>query len=144
MQETDHLDHLIDERVESAVSRYFRALTSRDKAAWFSVFDANAVVHEPVGATPAEGREGLEQVWQVFTGPFAKLEVRPDEIFYAGSGAAVRWSATASSINGRSTDFRGITVFEIDAEGKIQTVMSYWDPAAVLITLAGGDDDDLQ
>lgn len=131
------MEALIDPRVEAAVADYFRTLSSRDKNAWVALFDKSAVVHEPVGATPAEGREGLEEVWQVFTGPFASLTVLVDEVFYSGSGAAVRWSARASITSGRSTDFSGITVFEIDDEGRIQTVMSYWDPAAVLIELAG-------
>jgi ketosteroid isomerase-like protein len=128
--------------VQSAIAEYFRALSARDKTAWFSVIDATAVIHEPVGTSPAEGREGLEQVWQMFTGPFTTLALHPDEIYYAGSGAAVRWSASASSGDQRTVDFRGISVFEIDVDGKIQTVMSYWDPAEVLIRLAGGDDDE--
>lgn len=132
---------LQDPRIEAAVSGYFRTLSTRDKTAWLSLFDQAAVVHEPVGTTPAEGREGLEQVWQVFTGPFATLAIEMDEVFYSGSGAAVRWSASASASDGRRTAFAGITVFEVDGDGRIQTVMSYWDPAAVLITLAGGDDD---
>jgi len=134
---------LVDSRVEAAVIDYFRTISSRDKSAWISLFDKSAVLHEPVGATPAEGREGLEQVWQVFTGPFATLTLASDEVFYSGSGAAARWSAKASAASGTSTDFSGITVFEVDQDGRIQTVMSYWDPAAVLIQLAGlGDDDE--
>lgn len=133
------MEALNDPQVEAAVTDYFRTLSSRDKNAWIRLFDKTAVVHEPVGATPAEGREGLEEVWQVFTGPFASLTVLVDEVFYSGSGAAARWSAKASVTSGRSTDFSGITVFEVDDEGRIQTVMSYWDPAAVLIELAGGD-----
>ena len=129
---------LNDPRVEAAVADYFRTVSARDKNAWIALFDKTAVLHEPVGATPAEGREGLEQVWQVFTGPFASLTLRTDEVFYSGSGAAARWSAQAASSDGRSSDFSGITVFEIDDDGRIQTVMSYWDPAAVLIELAGG------
>ncbi|MFN2426984.1 MAG: nuclear transport factor 2 family protein [Candidatus Binatia bacterium] len=132
---------LNDPRVEAAVANYFRTVSMRDKKAWLALFDKSAMLHEPVGATPAEGREGLEQVWQVFTGPFAKLTLDVNEVFYSGSGAAARWSAKASSTDGNSTDFAGITVFEIDDEGRIQTVMSYWDPAAVLIELAGGDSD---
>ncbi len=132
---------LIDPLVEAAVSGYFRNVSTRNKDAWLALFHRNAVLHEPVGATPAEGREGLEQVWQVFTGPFTKLTLESDEVFYSGSGAAARWSAHASSNDGHSADFHGITVFEIDTDGSIQTVMSYWDPAAVLIHLAGGDDD---
>jgi ketosteroid isomerase-like protein len=133
---------LVDARVEAAVNEYFRTISARDKSAWISLFDKAGVVHEPVGATPAEGREGLEQVWQVFTGPFATLSFSTDEVFYSGSGAAARWSAKASATTGSSADFAGITVFEVDQDGRIQTVMSYWDPAAVLIQLAGADDEE--
>lgn len=130
-----------DPRVEAAVYSYFHTLSTRDKNAWIALFDSKAMLHEPVGATPGEGRVGLEQVWQVFTGPFATLTLRSDEVFYSGSGAAARWSGTATSIDGQQADFCGITVFEVDTEGRIQTTMSYWDPAEVLIRLAGGIDD---
>lgn len=133
---------LTDPLVEVAVDAYFRHLSDRDKEKWMALFDKNAAVHEPVGTSPAEGREGLEQVWQVFTGPFATFVMRSDEVFYAGSGAAARWSAYATSESGERTDFSGITVFEVDREGRIQTVMAYWDPASVLIGLAGGIDED--
>lgn len=136
------MQDLHDPRVEAAVSGYFRTLSARDKNAWFALFDKAAVVHEPVGTTPAEGREGLEQVWQVFTGPFTTLAIEIDEVFYSGSGAAARWSASASANDGRRAGFAGITVFEVDGDGRIQTVMSYWDPAAVLIALAGEEDED--
>lgn len=137
------MQDLHEPHVEAAVSGYFSTLSARDKTKWFALFDARAVLHEPVGATPGEGREGLEQVWQVFTGPFATLAIASDEVFYSGSGAAARWSARATSADGKSADFHGISVFEVDDEGRIQTVMSYWDPAAVLIRLAGADEDDV-
>lgn len=128
---------LVDPVVEAAVSGYFRTLSARDRKSWMELFDKDVALHEPVGTTPAEGREGLEQVWQVYTGPFATFTLRSDEVFYSGSGAAARWTARATSSEGRGTEFSGITVFEVDADGRIQTVMSYWDPAAVLIELAG-------
>ena len=135
---------LIDPLVEAAVSGYFRTVSERDKNAWLALFDKNAAVHEPVGTTPAEGREGLEEVWQVFTGPFASLVIRSDEVFYSGTGAAARWTAQATSPDGKSADFCGITVFEVDAQGRIQAVMAYWDPASVLIRLAGGFDEETE
>jgi ketosteroid isomerase-like protein len=135
------VETLTDPIVEAAIASYFQTITSRDKGAWIALFATSAVVHEPAGTIPGEGREGLEQVWQVFTGPFSRFEIRSDEVFYAASGAATRWTATAAIAGGRSTRFHGITVFELDSDGRIQTVMSYWDPAAVLIHLAGGDDE---
>ena len=60
------------------------------------------------------------------------------------------WNSSSSLVPGfgsrahRLPCLRGITVFEVDSDGRIQTVMSYWDPAAVLISLAGDiDGDDL-
>lgn len=132
-----------DPLVEAAIGDYFRHLSERNKSAWFALFDKNAVVHEPVGTTPGEGVEGLEEVWQVFTGPFATFTIRSDEIFFAGSGAAVRWSAVATSGEGARVDIAGITAFEVDPDGRIQAVMSWWDPAAVLIRLAGGEEEDV-
>src|SRR5689334_18614600 len=110
---------LVDARVEAAVTDYFRTISTRDKSAWIALFDKSAVLHEPVGATPAEGREGLEQVWQVFTGPFTTLSLTTDEVFYSGSGAAARWTGNASAASGSATDFAGITVFEVDQDGRI-------------------------
>ena len=136
------MQELTDPRVEAAVADYFRTISAREKDAWIALFDKNAAVHEPVGATPAEGREGLEQVWQVFTGPFATFTLKSDEVFYSGSGAAARWSAEATVADGNRAFFSGITVFEVDDEGRIQTVMAYWDPAAVLIHLAGTEEDE--
>lgn len=131
------MESVADPRVENLVTAYFRHITSRDKTRWLELFDSKAVLHEPVGTTPAECSEGHEQVWHLFTSPFAKLSMRADEIFYAGAGAAVRWSALATSEAGATVEFAGISVFEMQSEGRIQTVMSYWDPAEVLIRLAG-------
>ena len=133
------MQSLNDPRVETAIRSYFDTITTRAKAAWMALFDKRAMLHEPVGATPGEGSDGLEQVWQVFTGPFSKLSMQVDEVFYAGSGAAVRWSANAFAVNGRAASFAGISVFEVGDDGLIQTVMSYWDPAEVLIRVAGDD-----
>ena len=38
--------------------------------------------------------------------------------------------------------FEGITVFEISDEGKIQALMAYWDPAAMIMELAGDEPTD--
>ncbi|HYB99989.1 MAG TPA: nuclear transport factor 2 family protein [Candidatus Limnocylindrales bacterium] len=136
---------LNDSRVEAALLAYFDALTRRDKQAWLALLARNAILHEPVGALPAEHDEGREQVWQMLTGPFASLSVQAEQTFYGGSGAAVKWrargqaaatSGAASTTPRRSITFEGISIFELDAEGKIQTVMSYWDPAEMLIRLA--------
>ena len=133
---------LADQRVETAIESYFDAISRRDRRAWEALFAADASVHDPVGTVPAEGREGLAEIWTVLSGPFEGLAMHADEIFYAGSGAAVRWKGTATGNKDATFEFGGITVFEVGADGRIQTLMAYWDPADLLIRLSGDTDDD--
>ncbi|MFT4570013.1 MAG: ketosteroid isomerase-like protein [Hyphomicrobiaceae bacterium] len=125
-------------RVATVIRDYFAALSGRNFATWSILFADDCVVHEPAGTLAAEGRAQLEEVWQIFAGPFETLTIAEDDTFYGGSGAAVHWSATAVGNDGTEAEFEGITVFEIDDDSKITTLVSYWDPADVLIRLAGG------
>ena len=133
------MDSLADPRHNDTIERYFEAVTKRNRAAWLALFDDDAVGHDPVGTDPAEGRDAIAEMWQVLSAPFESLEIRPDDVFHAGSGAAVKWSADGTAAGGASAEFEGITVFEFAADGRIQTLMAYWDPAEVLIRLADGD-----
>lgn len=127
---------LVDPRHEHTVEAYFRALVQPDADAWLALFTDDAVSHDPVGTPPASGREELRQIRHVMTSPFKKLVIAAPAVFYAGSGAAAHWSAQGTAEGGASVRFAGITVFELAEDGRIQTVMSYWDPAAMMIELA--------
>lgn len=124
----------------AAIHNYFDAIRGRDEDRWLALFCPDAVCHDPVGSVPAEGREGLRQIWKVVTAPFKALSIVESDVFYAGSGAAIRWSARGTGMNDATVDFAGITIFEFAPDGRIQTAMSYWDPAAMLIELAGDDE----
>ena len=131
------MDALADPRFVATVEAYFAAIRDRDESRWLATFSEDAVCHDPVGATPAEGKGSLGESWRVVTAPFKKVIVTPCAAFYCGSGAAVHWAAQATGVNEREASFDGITVFEFAADGRIQTLMAYWDPAAMMIELAG-------
>jgi len=124
----------------AAVQTYFDAIRGRDEARWLACFTPDAVCHDPVGSVPIEGREGLREVWKVLTAPFKAISIVETDVFYGGCGAAVHWKAQGTGVNDRVLDFSGITVLEFAPDGKIQTAMSYWDPAGMLIELAGEAD----
>ncbi len=130
----------IEEPAEALVALYFAKIRARDRAGWEAMFAKNATIHDPVGAPPAEGEEGRKEVWNVLTAPFESLDIRPRRTFCGGAGAAVHWRAKATGKNGGKATFEGITVFEFDAEGKIETLMSYWDPGGAMLALAGESD----
>jgi len=139
LRQLDPVDDLTDPRLAKTLAAYFTTLSTGDKAAWLSLFAAGAVTHNPVGTPPATGREGLDEIWNVLTAPFEQLSTEPDSVFYAGTGAAVQWTARGRSAAGGEVTFSGITVFEFSEDALIQTVMAYWDPAAMLIALADAE-----
>jgi ketosteroid isomerase-like protein len=98
------MDTLNDPRVSSAVEAYFEAITAGDEQGWIGLFAADCVVHDPVGAIPAEGRESLPGVWRILRVPFESVAMEAVDVFHGG---------------------------------KIQTLMSYWDPAEMMIAIAG-------
>jgi len=130
------MQQLDDPLIRRAVESYFTTAARRDEAAWLATFAEDAVSHDPVGAPPVEGRDGLREIWKILTSPFRDLAFVVTRAFYCGSGAAVYWAADATGVNGHAVHFEGVTVFEISTEGKIQTLMSYWDPAAMMLDLA--------
>ncbi len=126
-----------DSNIRQTIDAYFATIRSRDGQAWLELFADNAVVHDPVDAAPVEGRVGLEESWKVFTSPFERLSIQQDAVFYVKEGAAVKWTAEGIGINEGSVVFEGISIFELDGDNRIQTLMAYWDPAAMMIALAG-------
>ncbi len=123
--------------VAEAIAAYFEAISARDRTRWLELFAEGSSVHDPVGAAPVEGQAALVELWNGIIGPFESLSVEPAALHYGGAGAAVAWRAAGQGVNGREVSFEGITVFEISEQGKVQTLMAYWDPAAMIMELAG-------
>ncbi len=131
------METIPDSNVCQTIDAYFEAIRTRDGQRWLDLFANNATVHDPVDAPPAEGRIGLEESWKVLTAPFERLSIQQNTVIYVKEGAAVKWTADAIGVNEASVIFEGISVFELNANHRIQTLMVYWDPAAMMIALAG-------
>ncbi|HKG20476.1 MAG TPA: nuclear transport factor 2 family protein [Blastocatellia bacterium] len=123
--------------IRQTVADYFTAIRAKDADAWLSTFAENAVSHDPVGSPPAEGHAALRQFFEGIAGAFEKVELFEDSVFVAGDSAAVKWTGRGTGKNGRNVVFEGIDVFEINPDNKIQTMRSYWDPAAMMSELMG-------
>ncbi|HLG78683.1 MAG TPA: SgcJ/EcaC family oxidoreductase [Ktedonobacteraceae bacterium] len=121
--------------LQNVVGRYFAALRARDAEAWAATFAENAVLHDPVGQPPQQGRDAIrgfaEQVFRLCT----NFGLREEAIFLAGNEAAVKWNGYAVGKNGHEITFAGIEVIALNEAGTIQTVRAYWDPTPVLAEL---------
>jgi steroid Delta-isomerase len=121
--------------VARAVKAYFEAIRAMDQKAWVNTFAEDAVSYDPVGAPPTQGHQKLGEFFQAITAAFKKVGLTEDQVFIAANSAAVKWTGRGTSKQGNEVHFEGIDVFEINEDGKIETLRAYWNPAEMMAQL---------
>lgn len=125
------------EAIEKVVVAYYNNMAAMNAAGWMESFADDAVICDPVDKPPMNAYSDGEKFFALLAKFYDKLEVSPDHIFVAGNGAAAKWTMRAIAKNGKTASSEGITVFEMNSEGLIQKLSSYWDEAAMLAQLKG-------
>ena len=125
------------ENVPAVVARYFSAIGEMDPDAWAACFAQQGTSYEPGSPTPLQGRTALRQFLAGVLGAFEKIAMTQDHVFQSGNRVAVKFTGRGTGKNGRAVVFEGIDVFEINQEGKVQTMWGYWNPSAMLAQLEG-------
>jgi steroid delta-isomerase len=120
---------------EPAVAEYFAAIRAMDVERWVQTFAHDATSHDPVGSPPMHGHEALRKFMTGLKSSFASLSVIEDCVFVNSNTAAAKWTGKAVSKHGKSIDFEGIDVIQVNDEGKITLVHAYWNPAPVMAIL---------
>jgi steroid delta-isomerase len=123
------------EVVSKAIKTYFAAIRAMDIPAIVNTFAEDAVSHDPVGAPPIVGHQKLTEFFQSITAAFEEVGLTEDQVFVAGTGAAVKWTGTGISKQGNKVRFEGIDVFDVNEAGKIQRLYAYWNPAEMVAQL---------
>ena len=116
------------DRISRAVRGYFLAIRAMDADAFANAFD-------PVGTPGVTGREGIREFLESICKNFKTVGLTEDSVFVAGNGAAVKWTGRGTSSNGKEVKFEGVDVFEMNEDGKIQTLRAYWNPAEMIAQL---------
>ena len=128
---------MTSENVPAVVARYFTAIGEMAPDAWVACFAEQGASYEPGAPTPLQGRAALRQFLAEVLRAFEKITMTKDHVFHSGNRVAVKFTGHGTGKNGRQVIFEGIDVFEINQEGKIQTMWGYWNPAAMLAQLQG-------
>lgn len=123
------------EQIEETISNYFAAIRSLDAEAFVAVFTPDAVSHDPVGAPPFSGHDGLRKFFQGIAATFSQLTMTETAVYINQNEAAVHWQAEGTGKNGKITQFSGIDLFTCNDEGKISSLRAYWDPRAMMAQL---------
>jgi len=117
--------------VKATVTRLLDAMKERDFDTWLTCFATDVKSYNPVGTPPLQGQEAMKKVFQNTVGGFTEWKLTVESMFVAGNEAAVKYSATGKMKNGKLVVIDGINVYEVNDQGKVQTVRGYWHPAEV-------------
>ena len=123
------------ELVKEAVESYFAAIRALDADAFVNVFTPDGVSHDPVGAPPFSGHDGLHKFFGGILATFSELNMRATAVYINKNEAAVHWQADGTGKNGKNTSFSGINLFTCTEEGKISSLRAYWNPRAMMAQL---------
>src|SRR5688572_21954149 len=128
-------DQISADKVSRAVRAYFLAIRAMDVDAFANAFAEDGTTCDPMGAPPITGRPAVREFFQSICKNFKSVSLTEDHIFVAGNGAAVKWTGRGTSSNGKEVKFEGIDVFEVNQDGKIQSLWAYWNPAEMIAQL---------
>src|SRR5215472_6255285 len=120
------------DKISRAVRAYFLAIRAMDAEAFANTFAEDGTTYDPVGTPGITGRTAIREFLESICKNFKSVGLHEDMIFVAGNGAAAKWTGKGTSANGKEVRFEGVDVFEINEDGKIQTVRAYWNPAEMI------------
>ena len=123
------------DRISRAVRAYFLAIRAMDAEAFANTFAEDGTTFDPVGTPGITGRDAIREFLTSICKNFESVGLTEESVFVAGNGAAVKWTGRGTSASGKEVKFEGIDVFEINEDGKIQTVHAYWNPAEMIAQL---------
>jgi steroid delta-isomerase len=128
-------DQITPEKISRAVRAYFLAIRAMDADAFANTFAEDGTTFDPVGTPGIRGRDAIREFLTSFCKNFETVGLTEESVFVAGNGAAVKWVGKGTSATGKEVRFEGIDVFEVNDDGKIQTVRAYWNPAEMIAQL---------
>ncbi len=126
---------MTQEAIANIIESYFANMSAMNPEGWVENFAADAISYDPVGEPPTKIHEEFRDFIGILQATYEKLESTIEHVFIAGNEAAVKWEMQGVSKTGKSVTFAGITIFEINDAGKIQTTRAYWSPAAMIAQL---------
>ena len=101
------------------------------------LFAPDARMHRLPGTPATTGREAIRQAYRQIFAALSRAEVHPAHTYIYGNGGAVLYRGVFTGTTGAAFPVEGIDVFEIDADGRIEAIRFYWDPAPFAALLRG-------
>lgn len=115
------------ERMQAIVNRYIEAFDKADINLIREIYADDATVEDPVGSQVHSGIEAIVAFYQQALASGAKLSLS-QPIRVAGNSVAF-----AFDVNMPGMTISPIDVFEVNADGKVQSMKAYWGDANIAL-----------
>ncbi|WP_344263027.1 nuclear transport factor 2 family protein [Actinomadura napierensis] len=115
-----------EEQMKSALQAYVDGFNSGDPAAVTSLFADDAVVADPVGNPPIEGRAAIDEFYTGAVGAGAKLSLDAPIRGSHGDRAAMAFSVHMPGMR-----IRVIDIMTFGDDGRIVRMEAHWGPGDV-------------
>ncbi len=125
---------LFQETIARNIEIFFAALRTLDTEEWVACFAPDVEREDPVGVPGTPGHEGIREFMTGVKQMLMALDIRENNVWICGNEAAIKWTALATALDGKTVSFEGVDTLVFDANGKVKRLRAYWNPN----DLAGG------
>jgi len=112
-------------------------VSNRDKQGWLDLFADDAIVQDPVGKSPLDptgeghkGKEAIGRFWDMIIAG-GEFKYRMDKSFPCGDECANWWCGINERPDGTVFEVPMITIYKVNAEGKLVSLRAFWDSSAL-------------
>jgi steroid delta-isomerase len=130
-------DGLTQEQADAVIEDVFNGLAEFDVPRVVSHFAPDAVVEDPVGTPPIQGKEAIAAYLRTFPALFSQVKLYSLDVRARGQEAAVKWRLRFKTKSGNVFFLEGVGVFKFDEEGRIQSEREFFDLSYFLSQLQG-------
>ena len=122
---------MIDPDIAGTIERYQSTFSADDRDGWLALFTDDAVLEDPVGSAPHEGREAIAAFWDAVHARTERGTVRMTQ-GPAVCGLEAAWAFELDvTVKGRRSLVGIIDHGTFAEDGRIRRIRAFWSPATV-------------
>lgn len=120
-----------DPDIVGTIERYQSTFSAGDRDGWLALFTDDAVLEDPVGSAPHEGRDAIAAFWDAVHARTERGTVRMTQ-GPAVCGLEAAWAFELDvTVKGRRSLVGIIDHGTFAEDGRIRRIRAFWSPATV-------------
>ena len=121
---------------DSTATRFASALqtleSDGDREPLVGLFADDAGLERPEVSKATSSTVDADAYWQAYLDQFDEVRTEFGTVHEDGSGAWLEWSSRGTLSTGRPIEYAGVSLLELDDEGRVTRFATYYDTAAFL------------